>query len=287
MRKVTRWPVIGVWLVLVVACGARPEPMADRAPRPAGAQPSATPTRDDRAAPTVELPAELLATVASRLSPGSTLGAVVYDRTTGTASLEYHAGRPFASASLVKLLVAISVLEQGAGAGDRGRIARMLRTSDDGLANLYWVQQGGPGLVTRTAAALGLTGVRAPDVAGQWGQTLVTPHDIVAIYRHVLAMPPADRALIVGALAHAPRLAADGVDQHFGIPDGLDTGWAVKQGWGTSGRTTMLHSTGLVGPDLRYIVVLLTEHPPGTGWRTGGKALTATAAALHGRLPGV
>jgi hypothetical protein len=116
---------------------------------------------------------------------------------------------------------------------------------------------------------------------------VVTPRDLVTVYRYVLALPPADRALLVGALQRAPRHAEDGFDQHFGIPDGLDAQWAVKQGWGNNDRAIVLHSTGLVGPGLRYVVVLLTEHPLDASWAAGAKAVTAAARALHTRLPGL
>jgi hypothetical protein len=281
-------------LVLAVACGgqhaAGPGPAAPRvtlsAPSAAPSTPRPNPAPIPPPRPRADLGERLSGTVA-RAEPGTTLGAVVYDRTTGTSPIEYNAGRPFRSASLVKLLIAIDVLERGADAADRERIARMLTVSDDVLANAYWVRLGGPSLVTRTSAALGLVGVRPPDIASQWGEVVVTPRDLVAIYRHLLELPPADRALLVGALERAPRQAADGFDQHFGIPDGLDTAWAVKQGWGSNDRAMVLHSTGLVGPGLRYVVVLLTEHPLGAGWARGAQAVTAAAGALRTRLPGI
>jgi len=220
-------------------------------------------------------------------SPAPSSGAVVYDRTTGRSPVAYNADRGFRSASLVKLLIAIDVLERGAGPTDREQVSRMLTMSDDGLASMFWVREGGPALVTRTSTELGLTGVRPPEVSGRWGEVVVTPRDVVGIYRHVLALPPADRDLIVEALGAAPRVAADGFDQHFGIPDGLAAQWAIKQGWGSNDQAMVLHSTGLVGPGLRYVVVLLTEHPLGSGWRTCARSVTAAAGALHGALPGI
>ena len=44
---------------------------------------------------------------------------------------------------------------------------------------------------------------------------------------------------------------------------------------------------GLVGPGFRYVVVLLTEHPLGSGWETCSRSVTAAAAAMHGTLPGI
>jgi hypothetical protein len=100
-------------------------------------------------------------------------------------------------------------------------------------------------------------------------------------------MSTADRTLIVDALAQAPQVAADRFDQYFGIPDGLPAPWAIKQGWGNNDTAMVLHSTGLVGPDWRYVVVLLTEHPLGSGWGTSAESVTSAAASLQRLLPGL
>lgn len=284
-------------LGLAVACGG--QPAIDLAAAPEPVIPVATTSAPPTPMPKNPAPkpkprpvpkgvsGERLAHAAAGVEPATTLGAVVYDRRTGKTPLSYHADRPFRSASLVKLLIAIDLLEQGSDAGEREQISRMLEMSDDGIASILWVRDGGPRLVTRQAAELGLTGVRPPEVWGRWGEVVVTPRDVVSVYRHVLDLPPADRSLIVDALALAPEYAADGFDQHFGIPDGLAAQWAVKQGWGSNDTAMVLHSTGLVGPGLRYVVVLLTEHPLGSGWPTCSRAVTAAAAAMHGMLPGI
>ncbi len=294
-------------LGLTAACGARsgtshaglpvpPVPVAPRAetsaaptpmpknPAPRRAEPKPPPKKP---AKPDRIPGEVLLRAATGVAPGTILGAVVYDRKTGATPLAYNANRSFRSASLVKLLIAIDVLERGASGGERAQVSQMLMMSDDGIASMFWVKDGGPDLVTRTSAELGLTGVRPPETYGQWGEAVVTPKDMVAIYRYVLALPAADRKLIVNALGQAPRVAADGFDQHFGIPDGLDAQWAVKQGWGSNSSGRVVHSTGLVGPGFRYVVVLLTEHPPGTGWQLSARAVTAAAAAMNGTLPGI
>ncbi|MGH3877388.1 MAG: hypothetical protein ACRDSK_10190 [Actinophytocola sp.] len=304
LRGIRRLVVVAP-LGLIAACGgqptldlgsapdpsvavASPETSAPPQPMPKNPERSDAPQPEPRQEPAPPaLEGELLAEAAGGVEPGTTLGAVVYDRQTGTSPLEYNADRPFRSASLVKLLIAIETLESGAGGEDRDRIYRMLSMSDDDLASMLWVREGGSDLVTRTSAELGLTGVRPPEVPGQWGEVVVTPRDVAAIYRYVLTMPPADRKLIVNALGQAPRHAADGFDQYFGIPDGLDATWAVKQGWGNNSEAMVLHSTGLVGPDFRYVVVLLSEHPLDSGWSTSAQSVTAAAAAVHGNLPGV
>jgi hypothetical protein len=185
----------------------------------------------------------------------------------------------------VKLLIAIDALHQGASVAERKNIARMLQMSDDAIASTMWVNDGGPRLVARTVQLIGLQGTEPPDVYGKWGETKLTAHDMVRVYQYVMnSLPPDDHALIVSALAQATEYGADDFRQYFGIPDGLTAQWAIKQGWGNNDHTMVLHSTGLVGPKWRYVVVLLTEHPLGSGWKTCADSVTAAAAALNQQL---
>ncbi len=285
---------------LTSACGARPtasvaEPVLvpQRTPSTTVVStppPSITPTpTKDTGTPNKGAPgldANLLVAAATQVEPNTTLGAVVYDRVTGQELLSYEADRQFRSASLVKLMIAIDVLSRGASENDRQRIARMLSLSDDDIASALWVQDGGPALVTRVVSLVGLQGTEPPEVSGKWGEVKLTAHDMVRVYQYVMdRLPAADHTLIVDALGQAPEYAADGFRQHFGIPDGLNMQWAIKQGWGNNDSAMVLHSTGLVGAKWRYIVVLLTQHPLGSGWRTCSKSVTAAAGALDGLLP--
>ncbi|HEU5109922.1 MAG TPA: hypothetical protein VFT95_15375 [Micromonosporaceae bacterium] len=219
---------------------------------------------------------------ARAIEPATTLGAVVLDRTTRAELLAIEPDRQFRAASLVKLLIAIDVLSHGADDRLRDRISTMLRVSNDGIASDLWSRAGGPELVRRTSNALGLTGTHPPADPGQWGDVLLTARDVVRVYDHVLTtLPEPDRTLIVGALAGAPRVAADGFDQHFGIPAGLPgQQWAIKQGWSNSARDISLHTSGLVGADWRYVVVVLTEHPRQVAWKVAAKSVTAATQAL-------
>jgi hypothetical protein len=298
-----RWLLVAVPLSLTASCGAvnaasRPEPVPP-APRIAIEEPSQTPTPTPTPPPKKAPPPEpaprearpiasaVVESAARKVEPNTTVGAVVLDREGGGKPLAVNPDRQFRSASLVKLLIAVDALEQGADQEDRQRLARMLAASDDDVASSYWVLGGRPDIVLRMSVQIGLTGTEPPEDPGMWGEVLLTPNDVARIYQYVLAMPAPDRTLIVDALAQAPRVADDGFDQYFGIPDGLRTSWAIKQGWGNNSSAMVLHSTGLAGPNWRYIVVLLTEHPLGSGWQTSAESVTAAAASLHGHLPGV
>ncbi|GAB3468766.1 serine hydrolase [Actinophytocola sediminis] len=286
--------LIALPLSLSVSCGAvnaanQPEPApaaANATTAPSEILPPSTrdPAPETRAAN--EIDPKLLLLAVTEAEPNTTLGAVVVDRVSGEIPLAINLNRQFRSASLVKLLIAIDVLERGADAGDRKRLTEMLMRSDDHIASALWVQGGGQDIVLRTTRTLGLTDTLPPENPGQWGEVLLSAADLARVYHHILNMPASDSALIVDALGNTERVAADGFDQYFGIPNGLPAHWAVKQGWGNNDTAMVLHSTGLVGPDWRYIVVLLTEHPLDSSWQASASAVTNAAAVLRSQLPG-
>ncbi|TDV52217.1 serine hydrolase [Actinophytocola oryzae] len=293
--------VIGV-AALTGACGARPtatigEPVIvpQATATTSVSVPAPQPKPDPKDAPPVNSPKDSgspldpqnVLAAAVQVEPNTTLGAVVFDTVTNKELLVIEPDRQFRSASLVKLLIAIDALDQGVGSDERKLIWRMLSLSDDAIASQLWVRHGGPELVTRAATLIGLQNTEPPEKYGRWGETKVTAHDMVRVYQYVMtALPPEDHTLIVDALGQAPEHAADDFRQYFGIPDGLNAQWAIKQGWGNNDHSMVLHSTGLVGAKWRYVVVLLTEHPLGSGWRTCSQSVTAAAGALDGQLPG-
>jgi len=219
--------------------------------------------------------------------PGAQVGYAVFDRTTGRLLASENADQPVASMSVVKLLIALDVLARDNGAapdpGTQQLLHQMLATSDDQIANDLWTAGGGPAIVTRMAGLLRLSGTRPPDDPGEWGDTMITPQDMVTVYRYVTDQLSKDNQdLILGALSEAPKVAADGFNQYFGIPDGMpNTSWAIKQGWGTSGSAAVMNSTGLVGPGWRYVVIVLAAAPADT-YATLPAAVTAATGALAG-----
>jgi hypothetical protein len=102
----------------------------------------------------------------------------------------------------------------------------------------------------------------------------------VRIYQYVVAHAP---GAILAALRAATERGSDGFRQYFGIPDAAgDRPWAVKQGWSCCGPTRMLHTSGLLGEDGRYIVAVLSEHPASVDYSTASKRVTAVVSALLG-----
>lgn len=226
-------------------------------------------------------------------SPGTQVGIDVVDTTTGATVADLNSGQQFYTASVVKLLIAMDDLNSQGWQADpatTAQLEQMLSASDDSIADTLWDADGGQAIVTRMASLIGLTGTSAPGDPDQWGETLTTAQDVVAIYHYLTTtVPQPARNVIMAGLQGAQQTAADGTNQYFGIPDGL-TGadWAIKQGWMSLDDSTTLDTTGLVGAGpgqpLRYAVVVLSSQPAGISWTAGGNALTAGVRVLQGTV---
>ena len=128
------------------------------------------------------------------------------------------------------------------------------------------------GAPARVSAKLGLEGTTAPSRFGQWGEVEVTPADYATLWKYVLDdMPADDRDLLITDMR--PR-ALDGQGRlrpGFGLLAsdirGDGSGAVAKQGWMCcfSGQY-YLHTAGVVEPEERFVVVLLTRQPRTKGW---------------------
>ncbi|GHF28173.1 hypothetical protein GCM10017786_72820 [Amycolatopsis deserti] len=217
----------------------------------------------------------------------SATSVLVYDRAQDRVLRGEGTGTRYRSASLVKLLIAIDLVQRGHVTPQRPspRMTRMLSYSDDAIASSLWESGGGPEIVRRTVSTLGLTATEPPSDPGRWGDTLLSAEDVLTVYRAVLAMPSGERRLILDPLRDAHRVAADGVDQYFGIPDALPgRAWAIKQGWAAGRGGVDAHTSGLVGAGDRYVVVVLSHRPSGTAMETAMREVTQTTAAVEGLL---
>lgn len=106
--------------------------------------------------------------------------------------LSWKADQPQPTASVVKLLVALDLMDSsGVPSGSEATaVHNMLAASDDSIASRLWEQDGGPEIVRRQAAKLGLVHTSPPSDAGQWGSTLMSPSDVVTIYRYIARERP-------------------------------------------------------------------------------------------------
>lgn len=226
-------------------------------------------------------------------NPGTELGAAVLDRRTGKLALGTDGSTRFYSASVVKLYTVVAILHRAeAGeltltATDRDDIHRALVASDDNAMDALWVKFGGARTVTQTIGLVGLKDSKPPVVASQWGETTISARDVTAVYNYVLrSMSPASRDMIMGALSHAQAKGADGFDQAFGlIAPPRPSNVAAKQGWMWINSDFDLHTTGVLGNDDRYVVVILSKNPAKSGSAAARAIVNKATSAAEAALP--
>jgi beta-lactamase class A len=219
---------------------------------------------------------------------GADITMLVLDRNTGQL-ISNGNGQTIAIASVVKLFIADDLLLQEAkgqtviSPDDREMLDIMLRSSDDSAAEIFWNRSGGNPIVTRVAARYGLESTRPPN-DGRWWNTISTAADLVRYYDMLMSgkggLPPEQANIILSNLAQSTPNAIDGTQpggtypQRFGIPEGLYAEpVAVKQGWMCCIGSDWMHlSTGVIGPDRRFVMVIGALQP--TDSATARKTIT-------------
>ena len=202
---------------------------------------------------------------------GATLSVAVLDRATNRLVSNGN-GQIAGTASVAKLFIADDLLLREAAGGtalstdDRQAVDLMLQSSDDGAAERFWGQDGGNAIITEVASRYGLASTTPPP-DGRWWNTISSVTDLIRYYEKLLDGSgglPAERAkIIVDDLDRSTPNGVDGYPQRFGIPEGLYAEpVAVKQGWMCCIGSDWMHlSTGLVGADHRYIMVVQSLQP--------------------------
>lgn len=202
---------------------------------------------------------------------GATLAVAILDRATHQLVSNGNS-QIIATASVAKLFIADDLLlRESEGRAvlspeDRQSLDVMLQSSDDGAAERFWGQDGGDSIITQVASRYGLTSTTPPS-DGRWWNTISSAPDLIRYYEMLLDGSgglPTDRArLIVNDLAKSTPTGVDGYPQRFGIPDGLYAEpVAVKQGWMCCIGADWMHlSTGVIGKDRRYIMVIESLQP--------------------------
>jgi hypothetical protein len=201
---------------------------------------------------------------------GATISVAVLDRATNRM-LTGGNDQLVAIASVAKLFIADDLLSQQSGAplssADRQALDSMLRSSDDGAAEGFWAARGGDTIINDVAGRYGLTSTTPPS-DGQWWNTISSASDLVHYYDTLLngggGLSGERAEIIVSDLAGSTAIGADGYPQRFGIPDGLYAEpVAVKQGWMCcmDGGSWMHLSTGIIGADRRYVMVIESLQP--------------------------
>jgi hypothetical protein len=232
---------------------------------------------DEPVAAFADLQAREQQAIADGSKSGADITVAVLDRNTGQL-ITNHSGSTIAIASVVKLFIADDLLLQVSkgqtelSPDDRAKLDVMLRSSDDGAAELFWNRSGGSAIINRVVARYGLGSTRPPN-NGRWFNTISTVTDLVRYYDMMLAgtggLPPEQANIILSNLAASTPTAPDGMvpggvyPQRFGIPEGLYAEpVAVKQGWMCCIGSDWMHlSTGVIGPDRRYVMAISSMQP--------------------------
>ncbi|OBF23002.1 serine hydrolase [Mycobacterium kubicae] len=202
---------------------------------------------------------------------GATLSIAILDR--ATHQLVSNGNMQIVgTASVAKLFIADDLLLREAegkatlSAEDHQALDLMLQSSDDGAAERFWSLDGEDAIITQVASRYGLSSTLPPS-DGRWWNTVSSAQDLIRYYEMLLDGTgglPADRArVIVNDLAQSTPNGVDGYPQRFGIPEGLYAEpVAVKQGWMCCIGADWMHlSTGVIGADRRYIMVIESLQP--------------------------
>ncbi len=221
------------------------------------------------------------------------IGVTVQDRATGRTSVGKSGSDPLYAASVVKLYTVVDILhrvdtgEITLTDADRTDIDRALSSSDDDAEDALWTKFDGAVGVARTIELVGLKDSSPPTDPAQWGETLISASDVVSLYDYVLtSMAASSRDMIMGALQNAQDTGADGFDQAFGLIDSpRPAGVAAKQGWMWISSDFYLHSTGVLGPDQRYVVAVLTENRAAAGAPAARTLVSTAVSDIEQSLP--
>ena len=221
------------------------------------------------------LPARIEQATQDAAANGATVSVAVLDRANNQL-LANGNDQLVPIASVAKLFIADEVLSQESGGAEENRrlstadrkgLDGMLRSSDDGAAETFWAERGGEAIITDVAGRYGLTST-APPSDGRWWNTMSSASDLVRYYDMLLngsgGLSEERAQVIVDDLAGSTATGADGYPQRFGIPDGLYAEpVAVKQGWMCcmDGDSWMHLSTGIIGSDRRYVMVIEALQP--------------------------
>jgi hypothetical protein len=217
------------------------------------------------------LPARIAQATEDAAVNGATISIAVLDRA-NNHMLSNGNDQLIAIASVAKLFIADELLSQESSSdgelssADRQALDSMLSSSDDGAAETLWGERGGETIITDVAGRYGLTSTTPPS-DGRWWNTMSSASDLVHYYDILLngsgGLSGQRAEIIVNDLAVSTTTGADGYPQRFGIPDGLYAEpVAVKQGWMCCIGDSWMHlSTGIIGSDRRYVMVVESLQP--------------------------
>ncbi|WP_375493720.1 N-acetylmuramoyl-L-alanine amidase [uncultured Jatrophihabitans sp.] len=220
---------------------------------------------------------------------GMSSGIAVLDTRTGRLTTAGNAHREFASASVVKTLIATRLLLTHQMHGHTATLASsMIRRSDNAAAWKLYPKVGRDGLLPWIARHYRINGLGArPAMHGIWGSTRITAVGMARFYARVRRDATVWPWLSKQMHAYSKRSAANEPNA-FGLAAAQPSA-AVKNGWDTNRdiehpRNAIINSTGFVDHD-RYAVAILAEGPHRLYYRAGEAIVTHEAQLLFPRRP--
>lgn len=137
-------------------------------------------------------------------------GVAVLDRSTMELVVGEGGATAIPAASVIKLYTVVAILHraevqhQPVPPDLRSLIRLALTRSDDHAMNALWVRSGGAQSVAEAIVLIGLRDTRPPIRRSQWGESMTSARDVVAVYEYILtSMTPEMRDLIMSALRAA------------------------------------------------------------------------------------
>jgi beta-lactamase class A len=210
----------------------------------------------------------------------NTVTASVCDLRTGRI-YNYNPNLPLPTASMVKIDILAALLHRNAKLGrsltatDKATAALMVEHSDNDAATILFNELGGPTVLNAFNRSIGMTQTTSE---WNWGATMTTPYDEIALLRTLLlpnqVLSDADRNYVLGLMEHVVGYQRFGVGT--GLPPealvGLKNGWfPYSNGWGiNSAGYVMLGNT-------EYLIAVQTGDNPNQQY---GRDTVSTLSAL-------
>ncbi len=193
----------------------------------------------------------------------------------------YNPYVPLPTASMVKIDILAALLHKNAKLGrsltasDKATAALMVEHSDNEAANILFNELGGPTVLNAFNRSIGMTQTTSE---WNWGATMTTPYDEIALLRTLLlpnqVLSDSDRRYVLRLMEHVVGYQRFGVGA--GLPPealvGLKNGWfPYSDGWGiNSAGYVMLGNT-------EYLIAIQTGHNPNQQY---GRDTVSTLSAL-------
>lgn len=211
-------------------------------------------------------------------------GVAVLDTRTGRLVTAGVAQRMFASASVVKTLIATRLLLNHRMHGHTATLASsMIRRSDNAAAWKLYPLVGRDALLPWIARHYRISGLGArPSMPGVWGSTRITAAGLARFYAKVRHDHDVWPWLSHQMHAYA-RVSAGHEPNAFGLAAAQPSA-AVKNGWDTNRdvahrSNAIINTTGFADHD-RYAVAILSEGPHRLYYRAGEAIVTHEAKTL-------